>query len=174
MRSQVELRIDAGLQMRKVSEQLKAQGRGDLERKMRRNVRRAAQPVVADLRRAVLGVQVQSEKGGRVRPDRSTGLRARVAGSLTTSVTRRGVRIKANAKRVAPGGYGSSLPKYLDADISGFRSWRHPVFGRRDNPNDWQVQTGQPWFFRTLARHENTFRRAVLGALDDTIRELER
>lgn len=161
--------VELGARLRQLSDELKAAGRGDLARRMRRNIRRAATPVEADLRRAAMSVHVTSSKGGHVRPDRDTGLRRRVAGAITTSVTARGVRIKVDARRVDPNAkYGASLPKYLDATLPRNQVWRHRVFGR----DVWVAQRGQPWFFVTITGHERDFRQAILLAWDETAREL--
>jgi hypothetical protein len=166
----VSLRVQGGVQIRELSAKLKEAGRGDLTRKMRANIRKEANPVIADLRRAVMSVQVASlppnDRGGRGRPDRDTGLRRRVASALTTSVTAKGVRIVVSARRV--GNYGAALPKYLDASLPKYQIWRHPVFGR----GVWVAQRGQPWFFETIMRHATDFRKAVLAALDETARKL--
>lgn len=155
-------------QLDRLLRRLKDEGRGDLERRMRRNIRTAARPVVADLRRAVMAVEVTSSRGGAAPPVRSTGLRARVAAAVTVSTTRRGVRIRVPAGRV--GDHGRSLPRYLDADLERYRRWRHPVFGDRER--EWVQQRGQPWFFTTIHRHNQTLRRAVVAAIDEAAREL--
>jgi hypothetical protein len=169
-RGAVSLRVQGGLALKELSADLKAQGRGELSRKMRANVRSAGAPVVADLRRAVMAVQVESDRGGYARPDEDRGLRLAVAKALAISITQKGIRIRVNEKRVDPV-YGRSLPRYLDASLKKYQRWRHPVFG---NSDVWVEQTGQPWFFVTILRHADDFRRAVLRAVDDTIRELRR
>lgn len=164
----VSLRVQGGMELRRLSADLKRAGRGDLTRKMRRNIRNAARPVEADLRSAVMSVQVASSRHGLARPDTDTQLRQRIAAAIGTSITSKGVRIRVNANRV--GDYGAALPKYLDASIRGYTRWRHPVFGH----DVWVEQRGQPWFFNTINRHATDFRRAVLDALDDIARELAR
>lgn len=164
----LSLRVQGGVQLKQLSADLRQAGRGDLSRKMRRNIRVAARPVMADLRTAIMNVQVSSDKGGRVRPDTDTQLRSRIARAIEVRTTTRGIRLVVNAKRV--GAYGTTLPKYMDATITVYRRWRHPVFGH----DVWVAQTGQPWWFTTINRHATTFRRAVLDALDETIRELAR
>lgn len=157
-------------QVDRLLRRLKEEGRGDLVRRMRRNIRVAGRPVVADLRRAALGVRVTSGRGGSVPPDRSTGLRARVAAAVTISTTKRGVRIRVPAGRV--GEHGRSLPRYLDAELNNYKRWRHPVFGHRERP--WVEQRGSPYFFVTIRKHYPEFRRAVLAAMDEAGRELTR
>jgi hypothetical protein len=169
-RGAVTLRVQGGLALRDLSSELKGHAnRQQLSRRMRANVRAAGAPVVADLRRAVLAVEVESDQGGFARPDRDRGLRQMVARALAISITQKGIRIRVNEKKVDPR-YGRSLPRYLDASLQKYQRWRHPVFGH----DVWVEQKGQPWFFVTILRHADDFRRAVLKALDDTIDELSK
>lgn len=163
----IEIKVGGIEQFGRLSRDLKRQGRGDLQKQLRNQVRDAGRPVVSDLRAAVRGVQVSSPGGGHQRPDRSTGLRDRVAAATGLSVTQRGVRIKVNEHKVGP--YGASLPRYLDASLRRNQRWRHPVFGNR---NVWASQQGQPWFFVTMRRHRRDFRAAVLDAMERTVQEL--
>lgn len=163
----VQVGIRGGEQFREVSRALRKAGRGDLQKNLRRNIRAAARPVEADLRAAVMRVRVTSDKGGAVRPDLSTGLRARTARAIGTSVTQRGVRIKVNEKKIGP--YGRSLPRYLDGTIAKYRRWRHPVFGQE---TVWVEQQGSAWFFSTIRSRAGTFQRAILAAMDETTRDL--
>jgi len=165
----IDLRIAGGIELRALIRDLKAQARGDLVRKLRRNIRQAAGPVIGDLRSAVMQVDVIADpasrtpgRGYRHRPH----LRERVAQAITISITAKGVRIRVSAQKIGP--YGTVLSKYLDAEIAQYRRWRHPVFGH----DVWVVQHGQPWFFTTISNHEDDFRRAVLDAIDDIRREL--
>lgn len=173
-------------ELRELGQRIKEAGRDDLRRKMRKHIRDAGKPVVADMKRAVLGVGVTrgndpyrrrtEETGSAPRRStdrwgpRTTGLRARTARALTTSQTRKGIRILVSAQRF--GDYGLTLPRYLDSTASPrWRRWRHPVFGDRDV---WVEQRGDPWFFVTFARHKGRFINAVDDAIDETLRELER
>lgn len=175
--SYIDIRVAGGIELRKLLRDLKQQARGDLARKLRRNIRRAADPVVTDLRGAVMRVDVTADPPGR-RPGRAyrnrPHLRAKVAAAIGVTITQKGVRIRVNANKVGP--YGSALSKYLDAEIAQYRRWRHPVFGRVTRGGDevWAVQHGQPWFFNTIEGHVDDFRRAVLDAIDEVRDELAR
>lgn len=166
--SNVRLGIQGGEQFKELSKKLKAVGEGkELQTRLRRGIRDAAGPAERDLKAAVMRVRVQSDKGGKVRPDRSTGLRARTARAIRTTVTQRGVRVIVDAKKVGP--YGASLPRYLDGTIGVYRRWRHPVFG---NTDVWTEQSGSAWFFVTMQRRAPAFQREVLKAMDAIEREL--
>lgn len=157
-----------GDRLQRLSDELEAAGRGDLVRKMRRHIRVAANPVMADLRRAVMHVEVASSKNGMARPHADTQLRARIARAIEVRTTRRGIKLVVNARKV--GAYGETLPKYLDATITMYRRWRVRVFGR----DIWVTQYGQPWWFVTITQRAPTIRRAVLQGLDEFARELAR
>lgn len=167
----VAVRAEGGERLAKLSRDLKAageRGRG-LRREMRRNIREAAKPAVADVRRAVMAVQVTSTRSGHARPDSSTGLRARVAKATSVSVTATGVKIKVSGRKLGPG--QRKLARYLDAELQSYKNWRHPVFGNREN---WTVQHGQPFFFVTLRKHTRDFRRAVDEAMQETAERIAR
>ncbi len=159
-----------GGELKRLEQRIALLGRGGLQKKMRKNIRVAARPVIADLRSAVMAVDVSSSKGGVARPDNSTGLRTRISKALTVATTKRGIRIRVPAGKI--GSHGYSLPRYLDADLNKYKRWRHPVFGRIEH--EWVEQRGQPWFFTTIRRHYPTFRRAVLDAMAEAERELTR
>lgn len=151
-----------------LSAELKTRGRLDLKRDLVRAVRDEGAPVLADVRAAWLSVRVSgSTRGGRGRPDRSTGLRARVAAATRIAATSNGVRIVVDGKKIDPV-YGKGLAWYLNGQ--GRRPWRHPVFGRRENPQDWQQQQGQEVFFRTLNANRERFRAGIARAMEDTAR----
>ena len=164
----VELRVEGLEQFSDLQRRLHVAGQHGLQRRMHKELRLAAGPVERDIRTAVMGLRVKSSRGGTAHPDRSSGLRARTARAVTTAVTRKGIRIKVSARRF--GAYGTTLPRRMDPDASR-RPWRSPVFGNRQV---WKEQTGSPYFFVTVRRHRQTFRRAVGKAIDDTIRDLER
>lgn len=169
--------VQGGEELRELSRKLKAQGRGDLQKKLRRNIREAGKPVVADMRSAVMGVKVTSSKGGTARPDRSTGLRARTARAIGISQTRKGIRIRVSANKFGP--YGVTLPRYLDADAGPrWKRWRSPIFwpGPIGTAPAKRVkqQMGSPYFFSTIRKHRAAFRRAVFEAMEQAAKELTR
>lgn len=159
--------VENAQQFRELSKQLKQAGRGDLQKRMRREIRQASRPVVRDVQQAVRSVEVTSPKGGHQRPDRSTNLRERVARATGVSTTQHGVRFRVSAAKV--GDYGVKLPKYLDASLGNYERWRHPVFGNREV---WAQQRGEPYFGVTITRHARDFRRAVQQAMDKVAEEI--
>lgn len=168
MAAELKFTVGGASELEELSRRLKDQRRGDLQKKLRSNITKAARPVQGQLRAAARSVQVRSSKGGQVRPDTSTGLRARVARAVRISVTRKGVRFVVSASQVDPQ-YGASLPRYLDGELPRYRRWRHPVFGDAET---WAMQFGSPWFFRTIRRHTRRVEQAIGEAMDETAREI--
>lgn len=169
---QIEIRVntDAETNFRRVAAALRGT---NLEAKLRRNLRNAAQPVIADLRAEVMSVDVQSSRGGAARPSYSRGLRASIARQVRVSVAFRGVRFTVQSEGLGAqwGPYGPALVKYLDGELPGYRNWRHPVFGQEDV---WEVQYGRPWFFETIRRHAANFELACAEAMVEVIQEAAR
>lgn len=137
----------------------------ELGRKMRRRVREAAQPVIADMR---------SEIGGNSMTAHGTGVHAydgpEGAGGITAKMQRI-VRIRISAGKVriyvpAAGSIGM-----IAASIDAGKAWRHPVMGNR---NAWVSQTGSAsgWFTDTGVKHFPQIREKVRDALDETAREI--
>lgn len=153
--------VQGAKRLQRLSKNLKEAGRGDLQRELRKEIRQAGQPVVADLRRAVMGVDVTSSEGGTAPPDTSTGLRARVAKATGLSVTARGIRFRVSGRRL---GNFPGAAKYLEA-VGRYARWRHPVFGNRDR---WVEQRGDPWFYPTIRKHAGQFRQACTRAMEKT------
>jgi hypothetical protein len=143
-----------------VSMEIVSHGRGDLIGPLRTAIRREGAPTIAAVKAAWLSVEVSSTRGGTARPDRSTGLRARVSAATKLSITSTGIRVTVTERAVDPR-YGKALTWYLDA--SGRRPWRHPVFGHR---HTWTTQRGQEVFFSTIDAHAPAFRAAIAAAME--------
>lgn len=55
------------------------------------------------------------------------------------------------------------------------RPFRHPVFGRRDGPNDWVTQrTKRGWFYRPQRAGAKQYRAAIKRIMDDMAERLAR
>lgn len=149
----------------RTARKLKAQGRGDLQRKLTKAVRKEGQPALAAVREAWMGIEVESSKGGTAPPDRSTQLRARTARATRIQTRQTGIRIAVRAAAVDA--RYPSLVFYLN----GKGRWRHPVFNRRSAP--WQSQTGTEVFFPTLIEFAPAWRREIVKAMEEIVREIE-
>lgn len=168
----------SGTRLHELEQRLKRAGRGDLHRKLRSSVKQTAKPVEGHLKSAVMGVTLTrgsdpySRRPGASQQStpqrsRSTGLRARTARAIGTSVTRKGVRIRVSERKFGP--YGKSLPRYLDGELNRYRRLRHPVFGNREV---WVEHIGKRWFFVTIRRDQPLFHRAVDTVMTRTLVDL--
>lgn len=176
-------------QLRELASQLHAGGHGELAKELRKAVRDASAPVVADVRSAWLQMTIRGDQGsvGALAPTRGGGSAQRVAhaqqriksASLATrkysglrqavaSATRarnlaRGVTIEVDRTRF-PSGW-SNLPQSLESR----RGWRHPLFGDREH---WYGERGEPTFYPTVRRNQPKFHAAVAAAMDSASRKL--
>lgn len=150
-------------QYRDLARRLKQAGRGDLQRRMTREIRKAGQPALTAVQAKFRGVDMTSQGSGGY----SSGLRARVAKATRISILGSGIRIRVEPKKVAP---TLSHGRTLSFGVNG-KKWRHPVFGNRKvwtNTN----QHGQPVFYSTLLAFEPRWRAGIDRAMDETEREL--
>lgn len=155
------MKVIGAEQYKALAKRLKKAGRGDLQRKLTRNIRKVGDPALRATKSAWMGVEVSSTRGG----GKSSGLRGRVAGATRISILGSGIRIRVEPKQVDPA-YGKSLSFGLD----GLGRWRHPVYG---NPLVWTQQTGQEVFYKTLTAYEPKFRKGVEEAMEEIAREIE-
>lgn len=165
---EVRLFTSGEAELRSLARSLQNAGRGELQARLRRNLREAGQPVISELRSAVMDVTVSSTKGGAGRPSYSRDLRVKVARAIRLSVAYRGVRFNVQTQAIGIPKYGAALAKYLDGELPMYRNWRHPVFGK----DVWTVQHGQPWFFVTIRANASRFEDACVDAVNEIIREI--
>lgn len=156
------VKVAGGAELQRLSRRLKEAGRGDLQRKLTRNIRTAGEPGLRAVQSKFQGVDVTAvpSRGG----GGSTGLRARTAAATKLQVTGRGIRYKVIGRQVDP--------RYGDTLVNGLNNtgvWRHPVFGNR---RAWVTQTGQEVFDPTLLGYEPKFRQACLDAMDETAAQI--
>lgn len=166
---EVRLFADGEQELRALARRMRDAGNGDLQAKLRRNLRDAGRPVLAELRTAVVGVQVTSSRGGKAHPSYSRQLRQRVAKALRLSVAYRGIRFNVQGSAMGDAQYGAALAKYLDGQLAGYRRWRHPVFGQAEV---WAEQSGRPWFFVTIMANADQFEAACVDAVNEIIGEI--
>lgn len=165
--AEVRIQVQGEKEMRALAQRLRsASTNGNLQNALNRRLRDKGQPVIAELRAAVMGVQVTSSKGGLGKPQYKRNLRGRVAAAVRMSIAAKGIRFNVESGRV--GAYGAALTKYLDSELPGYKDWRHPVFGR----DIWTVQHGSPWFFQTIRLHADSFENACISAINDFLAKL--
>jgi hypothetical protein len=176
-------------QLRELSNQLRAGGHGELAKELRKAVRDASQPVVADVRSAWLRMVIRGEQGsvgvfaptrgggGRQRTEHAqqriksarlaarkySGLRQAVASATRARNLARGVTIEVDRTRFPR--HWDNLPQSLESR----RGWRHPLFGNREH---WYGERGEPTFYPTVRRNQPRFHAAVAAAMDSAGRKL--
>lgn len=186
----VDVRIVGAEQLGALAKRLKTAGEGKaLRKELLKAIRSGAKPALADTRKAVKSIPVTGSRGGgrksreehqfsrskgdedkrRARARKGAGLRDSVSRSLrlvvkTGSKTPR-VRIEVDASKMPED--QRTLPRHLDSA----KGWRHPVFGKREDP--WVHQQGKPWFSVTIERHAPAVRASILKAMDDIANKIE-
>lgn len=162
----MEVHVGGTRELEQLADKLKAQRGSAIERRVAREIQRAARPIRPALSAAVAGVRVQQIEpapSGKPRRRGDSGLRRRTAGAIAIRGTRRGARISVDGARIhRDADTGNKLAKYLDTELGGYKRWRHPVF----NTGKWAQQQGQPWFFVTIRRFESRIGAAVRKAVD--------
>lgn len=152
----VGVRVEGAQQLARLSADLKQVADKSLQRQMRRRLREAVKPIVAE---------VQGEAAVYSR----TVARSIVA-QFSYSARTAGAQIVARRSRMPPG--KQSLPTLFEygSQGSGGRYIRHPVFG---NTEVWVNQPIRPYFFKTIRRHERQVQAALIAVLTDVERELK-
>lgn len=129
-------------------------------------LQRAAPPFVAAVRASALAIPTTGEK--------HTGLRARIAGCAETATWGAArtvnVAVEINPKRMPSGELG--LPLYMEGVIDKARHnrWRHPVYGRSEDP--WVQQPSHPFFYQAASGFGRAGGEALKGVLEDVTRKL--
>lgn len=185
----MDVRVAGADQMRKLARDLKKVDK-KLATKLRKSIRDAARPAVADAKTAITNLPVTGSRGGggtartekhlervkdptsdkaRIRAQRRSGLRRTIAASIKVDIRdggkRAGVRIIVDASKLPTD--QKTLPRRLNSK----KGWRHPLFGNRDR---WYTQRGRPWFEVSIQRHARRVRKTILAAMDELAKELDK
>lgn len=165
MPTQIRMHVaaDPDARFRRVTDQLRQAGRGDLQRAMVARIRRRGQPAVRAAQQSMRSATLPARpsRGG----GKSTGLRDRAARAIGLSATPSGVRIRVDGSKVDPA-YGTSLVLALN----GQTRLRHPVFG---NTSAWVQQRGpRERFYSSLEPFAERWRADVADVLEDFARKL--
>lgn len=152
---------------------------------LRTKVSAAGKPVLDEVRTAVLELRItgsgrgggtarrreynvaraKTERVAKAALKRRAGLRRTVASATKLQITAKGVRFIVDEDKMPPEQRG--LPRALDLE----KGWNHPVYGRSDRPK--VHQAGGPWFKSTIQKHEQSFRQAIVQAMEEIKRDVE-
>lgn len=168
---------------RQLAKDLRKAGRTDLRKALRKKISEAGKPVLEDVKAAARAIPVTSRGGGtrqrrrynvsRATTDRAkqsaerrhAGLRATIAAATKLQITAKGVRFVVQSSKLPAD--QQSLPRHLDSE----KGWRHPVFGDK---NVWVHQKGRPYFGATIKKKAPAFRRAIVEAMEEIRREIDK
>lgn len=157
-------------QLLELQRKLRAAGHENLRRSMQRRIRRAAEPLKADLQQTALGLRITSQGGRGGRGGRSPTtrpLRATIAAAIRISVRTSGnpgARVWIDRSALPPD--LKNMPGVLNSGRV-----RHPVFGNRRR---WATQSVSPasWWDGTVRRHQSRMRAEMAHIVNDVDRWL--
>ena len=158
---------ERGASLRVIARELRGMDARQVNETFRRRLERAAQPYPARVRASVLAIPVK--EGGK-----HTGLRARIAECVTlstgTDAKSAYASIWVKVHNMPPRELG--LPLYMEgvADKARHNRWRHPVYGRRDDP--WVPQDSHPYFYQAASPFGRAAGEAVKQGLGDITRKI--
>lgn len=166
------VRITGTGQLLQLSAQLRRAGGENIRASYQRRVRRAAEPLRADLQDAIRSLDIRSEgrkAGKRGGPSPTTRpLRASIAQAIRISVRTTGnpgARVWLDKALLPP-----DIPVGLVNRLNEGRL-RHPVFGNRRR---WTQQNTTPlWWDKTVRAHTPRMTREMERVVDDVRRRLE-
>jgi hypothetical protein len=158
----ISFEVNGGNDLKRIAKELRHVSNGrEIRKRLTREIRREAKPIVPRVRSAILSIPSKGEG--------STGLRSRLAKAtkLQVRTTGRdaGVVIRVDGRKM-PAGEGR-LPAYMEGTK---KPWRHPVYGNR---NAWvQQQDSHPYFYRIVIPFGLQAKRAVLRAVEKIGRDI--
>jgi hypothetical protein len=146
--------------LRRISRELRGMDDKELKKKFRRELRKAAAPLVPKVRASIRSTpskQAYSPAGLRGALSKATRLEVKTTGRQA------GVAIRVDGRKMPA--HMKSLPSMVE----GKKRWRHPVFGNRNN---WVNQPSEPYFYRVVRAAGPAARRAVGRVLDDISKDI--
>ncbi len=184
----MRVRVEGAGKFRRAAQLCREADRTDLRRELMRGMRAAGQEILDDQRAEVRGLRISGQRfyrygvkrvtdddgtvrqvAVRYRPNkRSTGLRDRVAASLSLELKSTGkarVRFVAKPDKMPAG--QQNMPRNLDNP----NGWRHPVFGDTEM---WVAQEGGSWFWPPIKRKIRVLRQRMDEAITAVVNKIER
>jgi hypothetical protein len=151
--SQGAYHITGAADLRRLADQLRAEGRRDLRDQLGQRLRGSARPLRDDLRSAIVAVPIRGSRARgssgpvRARPSRSpVPVRATIAAAITATAilhgNTAGARVFIDYSKIPP--KLRPLPKHINSG-----RWRHPTFGH----SPWTTQYGREWWWPTIRPH---------------------
>lgn len=137
-----------------------------LRNEMRRNMRKAAGPMVRAVQESILAMpSVHGSRPGVI------PLRAAIARTVTSTVRTSGSAVELHIVSL-----GSRMPQgegNMAAHMNARGGFGHPVFERRGREPVWVRQRGKPgWFTEPVKHHARDVQAQIQAAMDETKRKL--
>lgn len=168
---EASVRVDmrsTGADLRAIARELHDMNDRKVRDLLRTRVEAAAKPFVPRVRASVMAIPTEMD-------GEQTGLRARIAAcaqvaSWTPSPRQVSVAVEIYPEKMPPREKG--LPLYMEgvADKGRHDRWRHPVYGRSEDP--WVQQPPHPYFYQAVAGYGRAAGDAVRAALEDITRQI--
>ncbi|MET9086167.1 hypothetical protein ABZX77_30550 [Streptomyces sp. NPDC004237] len=146
--------------MRRIARELRRMDDAELKKRFRRELRKAAAPLVPVVRASIRGIpskRAYSPGGLRGTLAKATRLEVKTTGREA------GVAIRVDGRKMPA--HMKSLPSMVE----GKKRWRHPVFGNREV---WVDQPKHPYFYNVVRVAGPASRRAVNKVLDGISRDI--
>lgn len=140
-----------------------AEGKETL-RKLRKELRTAATPMLKSVRAAALRLPSKGESARRGRPSLRKGLARATKIKISFSQRSAGVMVVTGPGAMPEGMEG--LPPMVEGRVR----WRHPVMGNRDV---WVQQRAMPFFYPAVKPHEPEAVSAGRRVLEAIVKEIE-
>jgi hypothetical protein len=169
MATQAELRMNVratGTDLQTIARKLRKMDDARVTELFRRKLEEAAGPVARRVQASALAIPVKD-------PERVPVLRPKIADTVDVSSwadvgnRQAGAAVFVNTAKMPA--RERALPLYMEGAKP---RWRHPVFGRRANPNDWQPQAPHPYFYGPARSFGPAAGEALKRAMDEVTRKL--
>ena len=132
----LDFSITGGEHMSAIIKALEAVGDGELAVELKKELRKAARPMVPKIRAAI--DRIPSKHDGTLRSEMKAATRAQ----FRSSGNQAGITLRVDGRKMPAG--KRSLPAYMEGTKP---RWRHPVFG---NPEVWVSQPDHSFFYKTV------------------------
>lgn len=163
------VQVDAS-RLRALSRDLRSAADGKARRKTTmRELKGALNPLVADVRGAIMRIPSRGESARRGRRPLRAELSRSVSKQVRLSGRKAGVSVFMNPRKMPHG--KKAIPQYMEA-VPGYTRWRHPVYGPRGS-EPYVSQSAHPYFSHILPAAQARGRAAVARIVERTARDLE-
>lgn len=149
--------VRGGEDLRRISRELRRMDDKELKKRLSKELRAAARPLVPLVRTAIRAIPSS-------RAYSADGLRGQMSKAVRTEVKttgkQAGVAIRVDGRKMT--NKRGALPAYMEGTK---KPWRHPVYGH----DVWVVQPQRPYFYKTLRRKAGPLARSAVNRVLDGV-----